>query len=419
MKIAAYLLSFLCLLLNGTLFIRLSPPYNFYLVAFQLFAVGLAPILAVLGAAGALLGWYSGAPVAAAAGLLSAIISIASIFLISAPQPDLATAFGDSWEDSLSPSQRARLMQSRWRPWLPKTSDPVFEQNVVFWRIPGTDRELLCDIWQPPADVEPSGLAFVYLHGSAWYILDKDVGTRPLFKQLTNQGHVVMDVSYRLVPEVDIYGMVGDVKRALAWMKDNAGQYGVDPEHVVLSGGSAGGHLALLAAYTADDPQLTPVDLQDRDLSVHGVVSLYGPTDLKATYGHLAQERFIGYPPIEIGQPGAATMEKNMADAGRLDWLLGGHLQDIPEVYALASPVTHVTPDSPPTLLIQGEPDVIAPADAARELEAALVEAGVPVVNVIYPLANHAFDLLFPQISAPAQSAIYTLERFLALRIAA
>ncbi|MFN2160457.1 MAG: alpha/beta hydrolase fold domain-containing protein [Candidatus Promineifilaceae bacterium] len=415
MKIAAYLLSFLCLLLNGTLFVRLSPPYSFYMVAFQLFAVGLAPILALLGVAGALLGWYSGAPVAAAAGLLSALISIASIFLIAAPQPDFATAFGDAWEDTLTPLQKARLMQTRWRPGLPKTSDPIFEQDLVFWTIPGTDRELLCDIWQPPEDIEPSGLAFIYLHGSAWYILDKDVGTRPLFRQLTNQGHVVMDVSYRLVPEVDIYGMVGDVKRAVAWMKENAGQYGVDHGHIVLGGGSAGGHLALLAAYTAADPELTPADLQDRDLSVQGVVSFYGPTDLRATYEHLAQERFIGYPLIEIGQPGAATMKKNMPDAGRLDWLLGGHLQDIPEVYALASPVTHVSPDSPPTLLIQGEPDVIAPAAAARELEAALVEAGAPVVNIIYPLANHAFDLLFPQISPPAQSAIYTLERFLAL----
>ena len=67
-----------------------------------------------------------------------------------------------------------------------------------------------------------SGLAFVYLYGSAWWILDKDFGTRPLFRQLAAQGHVIMDVAYRLCPEVDIYGMVGDVKRTVAWMMSSA-----------------------------------------------------------------------------------------------------------------------------------------------------------------------------------------------------
>jgi acetyl esterase/lipase len=415
MTIAAYLLSFLCLLLNLTLFIRLRPPTSFYFVAFQLLAAALAPVLAILAGVGALLGWLSGAWVASIAGLLSMTISIAYIIQVTAREPDFAAVFGEEWKSKIAASQKTHMIQRRWLPWLPKITGPVFEQDVIFWTIPGTERELLCDIWQPPEGVERSGLALVYLHGSAWYILDKDVGTRPLFRQLTNQGHVVMDVSYRLVPEVDIYGMVGDAKRAVAWLKENAGQYGVDPQRVVLGGGSAGGHLALLAAYTPGDAQLTPEELEDLDLSVRGVMSLYGPTDLRACYEHLDQERFVGYPGIEIGQPGAATMKKNAADAGRLDWLLGGHLEEIPEVYALASPVTHVSADSPPTLLIQGEPDVISPAAAARELEEALVEAGVPVLNIIYPLTNHGFDLLVPQVSPSAHSAIYALERFLAL----
>lgn len=56
----------------------------------------------------------------------------------------------------------------------------------------------------------------MYLHGSAWYLLDKDYGTRPFSRHLAAQGHVIMDVAYRLCPEVDIYEMVGDVKRAVA-----------------------------------------------------------------------------------------------------------------------------------------------------------------------------------------------------------
>jgi hypothetical protein len=81
----------------------------------------------------------------------------------------------------------------------------------------------------------------IYLHPGGWQNVDKDTGTLPFFSYLVAKGHLVMDVSYRLCHETDMWGMIGDVKRAIAWMKANAGEYGVDPERVVVSGGSAGG----------------------------------------------------------------------------------------------------------------------------------------------------------------------------------
>jgi len=203
----------------------------------------------------------------------------------------------------------------------------------------------------------------------------------------------------------------------VAWMKANAARYQVNPERVVLGGASAGGHLALLAAYAPHHSLLTPPDLQGCDLSVRAVVSYYGPTDLQACYHHLDQKRLISLPKVEIGLVGAADMKKNMTDAGRMDTLLGGHLHEVPEVYELASPVVHVHAGCPPTLLIQGESDIFAPVTAARELYRKLVECRVPAVNIVYPLTNHAFDLLLPQISPPAQAALYYLERFLALMV--
>jgi acetyl esterase/lipase len=227
-----------------------------------------------------------------------------------------------------------------------------------------------------------------------------------------------MDVSYRLCPEVDIYGMTGDVKRAVAWMKANAARYQVNPQRVVLAGASAGGHLALLAAYAPHHPQLTPPDVEGSDLSVRAVVSYYGPTDLRAVYEFTRQKQWTkGMPKVEIGLPGSDKKEKDMRNLGRLDALLGGHLDEVPEVYELASPVCHVKPSSPPTLLIQGEPDLFAPVTATRELHRRLVEYGVPAVNIVYPLTNHVFDLLLPQISPPSQAALYYLERFLALMV--
>ena len=146
---------------------------------------------------------------------------------------------------------------------LPAVPTPLLEQDISFAIIPGTDRKLLCDLWQPNATVTPSGLAFIYLHGSAWALLDKDVGTRPFFRHLAAQGHVIMDVAYRLAHETDMMGMVNDVKRAIVWMKENSRTYAVNPYTIVVGGGSAGGHLAMLAAYTANNPQFTPkVDIR-------------------------------------------------------------------------------------------------------------------------------------------------------------
>ena len=415
MKIAAYVLTFFCLFLNSTLFIRLNAPYNFYIVILPLLAGALAPILIVLGGVGIALSWVSGARIAFIVGLLSVTISVVYMILLARPQTGFAEAYGEDWETKISPAQTSRLLQRRWQPLLPQGKGPTFIQDVPFWTIPDSDRQLLSDIWLPSDDVPRSGVTFIFLHGSAWYLFDKDNGTRPLFRQLTAQGHVVMDVAYRLGPEVELYGMVGDAKRAVVWMKEHADEYGVDPERIVLGGASAGGHLALLAAYTPDHPELTPSELVGRDQSVHAVVSLYGPTDLAACYEHLNQARLIGMPKLEIGQPGAATMEKSMVDAGRLDVLLGGHLHEVPEMYALGSPITHVSENAPPTLLIQGTPDVITPIAATQALHDKLVANGVPVVNVVYPLTNHAFDLLFPRVSPPAQTAFYDLERFLAL----
>lgn len=296
MIIAACLFSFLCLLLNCSLFIHLKPPYSFYLVMFQLVAGALSPFLAVLGLLGAGLGWLAHAPVAVAAGLLGAGISATYIALVTIPQPRFDLAFGTGWINRILPSLEARMLKRRWNIGLPRTGEPSWERDVPFWTIPGTDRKLLCDLWQPPAGVARSGMAVIYFHGSGWWILDKDYGTRPFFHQLAAQGHVIMDVAYRLCPEVDIHGMVGDVKRAVAWMKANADKYQVNPERIVLAGASAGGHLVLLAAYSPDHPQLNPPDVQRCDLSVRAVVSYYGPTDLRACYQHTGQSRLTGRP---------------------------------------------------------------------------------------------------------------------------
>jgi len=419
MVILATILSGLSLLMSLLLIIRLKVTLlGLVLWSLKLAAGALSPFWAIIGAAGALLGWVYGALWAVPIGLLGAGIMFWYVIGVSREHKGFENAFGAGWKSQIAPEQTGHMLKRRWTPVLMKASPvPTFERDIPFWTIPGTDRELLCDIWSP-SDGNNSGLAFIYFHGSGWHIGDKDFGTRPLFNHLAAQGHTVMDVSYRLFPEVDMYDMIRDVKRAVAWMKTNASRYGVDPQKVVLGGGSAGAHLAILAAYTPDHAEFSAEELIGADLSVRGVISFYGPTDLIAFYRQTGQQRIKHqgdryYPPLSM-DPDAP---KDMRNAGRLDKIFGGHPEDVPEMYQLFSTNSYIHTGCPPTLLVQGEHDRSVPVDATRTFYNQLVEAGVPAVNVVFPLTGHGFDLLLPQVNPAFQSALYDVDRFLALLV--
>jgi len=367
-----------------------------------------------MGLVGALLGWLYGAPWAVAMGILGAIPMIFYVWGCTRDHNGFEKAFGPGWKDQITPDQTKTIVKRRWSFYLnlKASPEPIWERDLSFWTVPGTDRQLLCDLWRP-ADGKTTGLAYIYLHGSAWAVGDKDFGTRSFFSHLAAQGHTVMDVAYRLIPETDIYGMVGDAKHAVAWMKANADRYGVNPEKIVLGGGSAGAHIALLAGYTSEHPMLTPEELESTDLSVCGMLTYYPPTDLVAGAKRYNNER---KPPVPLGTK--VDPKNPWLYAGRLDILLGGYPEDVPDIYRLACPTTHVHPGCPPTLSLRGDRDCLNPKEGNQELYAKLVESGVPAIDVVFPWTEHGFDLLIPHISPlspPAQSALYDVDRFLAI----
>jgi acetyl esterase/lipase len=414
MRILATILSGLSLLMSVQLLIQTKNPIGWLMLFLKLPAAALSPYWAVIGVIGALLGWAHQAVWAVPMGILGAGMMIWYIWRCTRDHNNFEDAFGAGWSDQIPPRQARHMVQNRWT-WFLKmkaSPEPIWERDIPFWRVPGTQRELLCDLWRP-GNGEASGLGFVYFHGGGWAAFDKDVGTRPFFRHLVAQGHTVMDVAYRLLPEVNVYGMIGDVKRAIAWIKANAARNGVNPEKIVLGGASAGGHLALLAGYTPGHPELTPEELESVDLSVCGVVSYYGPTDLLANYQHMDLQQMEDLPPLPIGTK--VDPKKRLRNSGRLDILLGGWPQDEPTMYQLASPITHVDPGCPPTLLIQGKQDFVTPVDATCTLYAKLIESGVPAINDVFPWTDHAFDIVLPQVNPAAQSALYDVDRFLAL----
>lgn len=392
----------------------------------KLLAGALAPLLALAGVGLAASGLRRRDPLVAGAGLVGAALASRYTAGVTAAPPGFAETFGPDWPARLAGAQQRAMLPHRWNGYV--ASQPLTPQvDLPYGVHPETGKLLLADLWLPPAGVSRSGLAVIYVHGGAWRMGEKDMGTGWMFGRLVSQGHVVLDIDYTLAPSSDVPGMVQDVKRAIIWLKRNGPEQGVDPRRIVLMGGSAGGHLALLAAYTPNDPALQP-DASTVDTTVAGVISFYGPADFREMYekteemrGRLARRR-------QRIRPYGALLESMVQWAGLspagdtggaapnyIADLLGADPDREPELYSRLSPLGRVGLHCPPTLLLQGTADIFGMGPSVRRLHQALTAAGAPSVLVEFPGADHGFDLALPQLSPAAQAAVYDVERFLAL----
>jgi acetyl esterase/lipase len=292
-----------------------------------------------------------------------------------------------------------------------------FMQDVQIDIAPSSGEPLLADLWLPADEGNRSGVGLIYLHGSGWHYADKDFGTRPFFRQLCSQGHIVLDLAYTLAPQTDLFSMMADIKRTIIWLKIHAMEWGISAEKIVLAGGSAGGHLALLAGYTPNHPRLDPPG-PGGNTGVCGVISYYGPTDLREQFN-----RFNELP----GLTGKNRFEQAFMDALEarfgfktlpvhklLPVFLGGTPEQVPDLYDLGSPLTHVNRSCPPTLLLQGLHDFSGAVPQVRQLYQSLKAAGCPAYLFELPDCEHGFDLYKPIRSPAAQAATFVTERFLA-----
>jgi acetyl esterase/lipase len=293
---------------------------------------------------------------------------------------------------------------------------PPCTKDVAIGRNEQSVKPILADIWRPANTIEASGLGIVFLHGSGWHYADKDFGTRHFFSHLAWQGHTIVDLAYSLAPEVDLAGMEADVKSAIIWSKLHSEQLLIDRDHLVLMGGSAGGHLALLAAYTSGKQEFDPAQ-PPLSSSVRAVVSYYGPTGLEAQYyrfrelpgltGKSRFERaFMKYLEVRTGFEVIPVHQL-------LQNLMGGSPQEIPAKYQAGSPSSYVSASCPPTLLLQGAHDFSGVAAQVHNLHEALQAAGAQSFLFELPGTEHGFDLYRPAWSPAAQAATYVTERFL------
>ncbi len=252
-------------------------------------------------------------------------------------------------------------------------------------------RRNLLDVWRR-RDVTSDARApvLVQVHGGAWASGRKEGQGEPLMGHLAQSGWVCVAPNYRLSPRATWPDHIVDVKRALAWVKANIADHGGDPDFVAITGGSAGGHLAALAALTPQRVEWQP-GFEDADTSVAAAVLFYGVYDL---INHTGTSRADTTAWLE------RRVFKTKATQDRARW-------------EQASPVCQVSPQAPPLFVLHGTNDSLVAVEQARRFVAECRRASQhPVLYAELPLAQHAFDTL-P--SVRAYHAAHAVERFLAV----
>jgi len=261
----------------------------------------------------------------------------------------LADGLGPGWRDAIDPTLAAQFRHGL--PWLRILFAPLpfLHRGVARTRnlsYGDAGRRNRHDVYHHPD--RPAGApVLIHLHGGGFFMGRKSFYSQALLVELARHGWVCLSANYRLRPRAVFPDYVVDAKKAIAWARDNAEEYGADPTSVFVAGSSAGAHIAATVALTANDATFQP-GFEGADTSVSGAVCLFG------YYGPVDRTR-----------------------------------QPLP-----SSPLDYIRPDAPPILIAHGEYDMLVSAEQARALAERLrAVSESPVVYAELPKGPHNFDL--------------------------
>ncbi|HVS67621.1 MAG TPA: alpha/beta hydrolase [Mycobacteriales bacterium] len=302
----------------------------------------------------------------------------------------LVEALGPEYLTRVAPTPTEDELTTPWRevlmPWRTHHQDVKRIRNIPYVGGEDAHKRNRLDLFVPrePGEKRP---VLLQIHGGGWVIGNKEEQGVPLMTYLSARGWVCAAPNYPLSPKATWPEHLIAIKQSLAWIRANIAEYGGDPSYVVVTGGSAGGHLAAMVALTANDPKYQP-GFEDVDTSVRACVPFYGVYDLANLLDTKAGER-------EYKHFLAPTLFKSKDR----------------ELARSASPLALIRSDAPPFFIIHGRNDSLVNVAEARELARALRETSESVVAYAeLPGAQHAFDVFA---SIRSAHVIRAVERFL------
>ena len=293
-------------------------------------------------------------------------------------QRALATALGTDFLSHIPETRRAKLTQQiRSQEWLwPfrfRRPGVRYVRNVSYST---SGKRGLLDIYTPVTQGERRPV-LLHVHGGAWMMGHKSHQGQPLLHRMVELGWVGVSINYRLAPRDAYPAQIIDVKKAIAWIKTHIEEYGGDPDFVVVTGGSAGGHLSLLAGLTPGHADWQH-GFEGVDTAVQGVLAMYPVVDLVNRHGIRQQARMDGFISRKIIQQTREAAPEVFEDGSPISWV---HREGVAEA-------------APPFCIVQGTHDSLVWVEEVRRFVAEFApQTRAPLVYAELPRAQHAFEI--------------------------
>ncbi|MCX6377518.1 MAG: prolyl oligopeptidase family serine peptidase [Armatimonadetes bacterium] len=289
--------------------------------------------------------------------------------------PETDQMVADFFDKHLRPKQAAQNPTSK--PALVIPDDVELIRDVEYGR--GGDVSLKLDIVRPkPQPKEPMPVV-VFVHGGGFMMGRKESGIPPLIP-LAQRGYFGVTINYRLTDVAPFPAQIEDCKCAVRWVRAHAKEYNVNPKRIGAWGASAGGTLVALLGVAGSVKEFEGSGGWEKESSrVQAVCDWFGRMDILRT---AEEEKARGVT--------RETMEKGGV-TDRLSALIGGIIWENPEACRKASPITYVTKDDAPFLIMHGDKDDVVPLNQSEAFHEALKKAGVETTLLVIKDAGHGF----------------------------
>lgn len=291
----------------------------------------------------------------------------------------LTMALGSDYLAALPASRRVKLqhhIDSReWlRPFRFRRPGVRYVRNIAYTT---AGKRGLLDIYLPVNQGKRRPV-LLQVHGGAWMMGHKSQQAQPLLHRMVEMGWVGVSINYRLAPRDAYPAQIIDVKKAIVWVKQNIAEHDGDPDFIVITGGSAGGHLSLLAGLTPGHGDWQE-GFDGVDTAVQGVLAMYPVVDLTNRHGIRQQDRMDSFITRRIVQQTREVVPHVFEDGSPAAWI---HREGVAAA-------------APPFCIVQGTHDSLVWVEEVRRFVAEFSPlTSHPLVYAELPRAQHAFEIL-------------------------